>query len=93
VDGHPILQLAFISGTLTVRGESRVSIGDGVSQYGRPYEFTAAEGIVVARHELVSVTVLSEADLRALDLGGLPLLVDGDQSWRAARPDGSRGHA
>jgi hypothetical protein len=79
-----ILQLVFMSGTLIVRGESRVSIGDGVSQYGRPYEFTAAEGVLVARHELVSVSVLSEADLQVLDLGGLPLLVDGDQSWRIA---------
>ena len=79
----PILHLTFTTGTLTVRGEHRIGIGDGVSQHGRPYMFTA-EGIVAARHELVSVRVLDEAGLRALDLGGLPLLVDGDQSWRAA---------
>lgn len=88
MDGHPILHLTFASGTLTVRGESRVAIGDGVSQYGRPYLFDASEGIVVARHELVSVCVLSEADLAALDLGGLPLLVDGDQCWRATPAEG-----
>lgn len=75
-----ILQLVFTTGTLTVRGETRIRFIDGLLRYGRPYDFDG-HGILADPAQIKSVQLLSEEDVHEM---GLNVPGDGDQNWRSA---------